>query len=499
MQICICLVVVMSTIPAFVQAQSGAIRVQCVDADGKPLQEVFVTVLSLDERVEKTEKTKKDGTAVFNNIPDGIYRVMGRKPEFVPAFQEFLTIRSSTESVNLTFDPGMDKLLYFEDPSRMRRSNELIDEGEDASKGGRYADAEKALLRAVDLNPSNARALYYLGVFYTQVRNFDKAVEVLEQASRMAEMYAGVPPVEGKIDPEQYKEIRSDSQRIINNMGLIRGQLALQEKQYDKAIDAFSEASKSDPDNPEAHYQLALALTHAERFDEATAEIQKSIDLQPGEKKYTDIREQIEARIDNLAIQKAQESFDAGNELAKAGNAAEALARYREALTQLPEDQHAFIWREIGKVQADAGRTAEAAEALTKAAELAPAADAPAYWTALAQVYLDAGKFDEALGALTDPRAVKPGESVEKILLDLFEKTRNREPKLAEAALERVIRHNPANSEVHFELGQMYYADGKEMDGRTKELLTKYIAIGQDSDKISQARDMMIIINRRSQ
>jgi hypothetical protein len=44
----------------------------------------------------------------------------------------------------------------------------------------------------------------------------------------------------------------------------------------------------------------------------------------------------------------------------------------------------------------------------------------------------------------------------------------------------------------------MYYADGKEYDKRTKELLTKYTEIGKDPDKLSSAKDLLIMVNRRS-
>jgi hypothetical protein len=44
----------------------------------------------------------------------------------------------------------------------------------------------------------------------------------------------------------------------------------------------------------------------------------------------------------------------------------------------------------------------------------------------------------------------------------------------------------------------MYYADGKEKDSRTKELLTKYTEIGKDATKLGNAKDMLVIISKRT-
>ena len=123
--------------------------------------------------------------------------------------------------------------------------------------------------------------------------------------------------------------------------------------------------------------------------------------------------------------------------------------------------------------------------------------EAAGYLNVLARFYLESGKFDEALDALTDPRSLG-SESPIKVLQDLVEKSKDSEPKLAEAALERILKADPSNAETYFTLGRMYYADGKEMDRRSRELLARYIEIGQNPDNVSQAKDMLTLIDRRS-
>ncbi|MDR0843326.1 MAG: tetratricopeptide repeat protein, partial [Acidobacteriota bacterium] len=68
----------------------------------------------------------------------------------------------------------------------------------------------------------------------------------------------------------------------------------------------------------------------------------------------------------------------------------------------------------------------------------------------------------------------------------------------AEAALERVIKLNPANADAYYDLGRLYFSDGKEKDSRTKELLNRYVEIGKDASKVEEVQGLLIIVNRRS-
>ncbi|MEJ2109810.1 MAG: tetratricopeptide repeat protein [Acidobacteriota bacterium] len=492
----LCLILILLVATGSGLAQEGVVQVECIGSDGQPLKDVKVSILPLNGPEIKDKKSKKDGSAIFEKIPDGVYRVVGRKKDYAPAFYEYLKVESSTETASLTLNPGMDAMLYFEDPAQMQRVANLIGEAINASKEGRYDDAEKALVQANEIDPTNPQAQYYLGVFYVQTRNFDKAVDVLEKASELAAMFAGLPPVAGKPDPASSQALYNDAQRLIKNMTLIQGQLALQEKDYDKAAAAFAQAAEDIPNDPDIRYELALALTYAGKLDQAKQEIDKSIQMKPEEKKYTDLQHQISLRIENEVIREAQALLNDGKELFEAGSVEEALVKYNKALGLLAEDKQAPVLGQIGNAQAALGQKEAAVETYRKAAELAPS-DASAYLDKISKIYLESKNYEGLLDTLTDPKALG-SESAEKVVLYMFEQTRDRDPKLAEASLERLLKTNPDNIETYFLLGQMYYADGKEMDGRTKELLTKYVELGQDQTKVGLAKDMLVIVGRRS-
>ena len=77
-------------------------------------------------------------------------------------------------------------------------------------------------------------------------------------------------------------------------------------------------------------------------------------------------------------------------------------------------------------------------------------------------------KFDEALDVLADP---KNSADPEAELITLARNAKDKQPVLAEAALERVLKSNPGNIDVYYELGQLYYMDGKRRTHARKSCL----------------------------
>ena len=195
-------------------------------------------------------------------------------------------------------------------------------------------------------------------------------------------------------------------------------------------------------------------------------------------------------------LEKAQALLDEGNKLLQVNDAAAALKKFEEAKGLVPQDKQAPVWRQIGRAQGKLNQP-EAVESFKKSIELAPAALVAEYTNSYAQYYLDAKKYEEALDVLLDPKAVG-ADGPEKALLNVAKTSMNKEPALAEAALERVLKMNPANIDATFDLGQLYYIDGKVKDSRSKELLTRYTEQGKDEEKLGKAKDMLILINRRS-
>lgn len=475
-------------------AENGTLQVKCVEASGNPVQNAKVVVFSMNSEKSKEKKSDAQGLAEFAKLDAGAYRVFGRKEGFAPALYEFVSLKGSTESVTLNFAAGADKKLYFEDPEESKRAVSLLQQGTEALKANKFADAEKLLAQALEINPSAAEVLYYNGVAFLQQGKFDQATESLNRAAKVAEILKPtIPPPSSGSNP--YELVAQSAKRLLNQMPAVKGEYEMRQKNYDGAVKAFSEAISSDPKNPEYHANLAIALANAGKSDEALASIDKAIQLKPDEKTYADYKTKISARKENAILEKANAVLLEGNKLLQDGNAAEALKKYEECRSMISEDKQAPLWMQIGKAHAKLDQQDEAIAAFKKSIALAPAKNMADYRKAFAQFYLDARKYDEAIDILSDPST---SQSPEQSLLDLAKTYKNREPNFAAAALEKIIKINPGNTEAYFELGQLYYIEGKSKDSRTKEILTKYLELEKNPELAQRAKDLLVIINKRS-
>jgi tetratricopeptide (TPR) repeat protein len=484
------------TIPLSGFAKDSALQVKCVDSAGNPVPNVKVEAFNLNTQKAKDKKSDDQGNAEFTKLDDGVYRVLGRKDGFAPALFEYAMLKESTESVTLKFSPGADKKFYFEDPLEEQKAIDLQRQGFEAYKQNKFADAEKLFNESLEISPSNPDTLYFCGVSCLQQSKFDQGVEMLKKAATISDALKTLPSQPAS-SSNHFEQIHQNVEMLLKRMPAIKGESLLKQRKYDEAIAQYTEAVKSDPGNAEYYANLAIALTNAKRFDEALTAIDKAIQLKPDEKGYATVKSSIAARKENAQIDKAQAILDEGKKLLQDGDAAGAIKKFEEAKSMVPEDRQSPLWTQIGKAQAKLNQPEAAVASFRKSIELAPADKVAEYRNTLAQYYLDNKQYEDAVDVLADPK-IAGSTNPEQVLLDLAKKTKDRDPKLAETALERVLKTNPDNADVCFELGQMYYADGKEKDNRTKELLTKYVEIGKDPGKIENAKGMLMLVNKRS-
>jgi tetratricopeptide (TPR) repeat protein len=490
----ISLSILIPALPVF--ADNGSIQVKCLDASGNPIQGAKVVIVSFKDGKLKDKKSDDQGVAEFTKVEDGAYTVVGRKDGFSPALYEYAAVKGSQESVTLKMTAGADKKLYFEDPAEEQKAIALRNQGLEAYKQNKFADAEKLFVQFTEMVPGNPEVLFYLGVARLQQAKFDEGSETLKRASQSAAALMMVPPP-NKSGPSQYEQINTQAERLLKQIPAIKGENALRHQQYDEAATEFNNAIKNDPNNPELYANLAISLTNAKKFDEAMQALEKALQLKPGEKAYTDLKAQIVARKENAQLIKAQSIMDEGNKLMQDGDFAGAIKKFEESRSMVSEEHQSPLWRQIARAQAKLNQNDAAVESFRKSIELAPADKADEYRNAFAQYYIDDKKFNEAVDILADSKATG-SQGAERTLLNLAQASKDKQPQLAEAAMEKVIKTNPENADAYFELGQMYYADGKEKDSRTKELLTKYTEIGKDPVKLGNARDMLVIINKRT-
>jgi tetratricopeptide (TPR) repeat protein len=485
--ISICLIafsILVCAMPAL--AQESTLQVKCVDEAGALVPGVKVSVVSLKSpQKPKDKKSDAQGGAEFTKLEDGAYRVFGRKDGFVPALYEFALLKGSQVPVTLKFAAGADKKLWFEDPVEEQKAIALLTQGFDAAKQNKTPEGEKLFREAILIRPSYAEAYYYLGLSLMQQSKYEEGIQALDKASQLANAWLSAQP-----DQKIYIAIVQQVEQTKKDLPARKAEDAFRRKDYESAVKGFKEAIQANPNEPEHYASLAVSLINLQKLDEASAAIDKAIQLKPAPN-YAQIQKAIAERKESAGVQKAQVLFEEGTKLLNDGDAAAALKKFEEAKGMVPQASQSPIWKQIGRAQAKLNQP-EAADSFKKAIELAPADKLDEFRKSFAQYYLDQKKYEEALNTLIDPKST---ESPEKILLSLAKASKD--PRLSKIALERVLKLNPDNLDACLDLGQMYYSD-KDDDKRAKELLTKYVEKGQDPTKLESAKAMIIMIGRRT-
>jgi tetratricopeptide (TPR) repeat protein len=488
--------VLSSAWPVF--AQNSELDVKCSDSSGAPAQNVKVTITPLaNAKKFKEKKSDAQGLAIFDKLDDGVYRIAGHKEGFAPSFFEYAMLKGSKESVELKFAAGEDKKLYFEDPEMERNSSALLKQGVDALSQGNAAEAEKLFSQSLAVNPNAADANFYYGITLLRQSKLDEGSNALKKAIAIANILKTLSAPSTADKPNVNEKIVEKAQSQLDQIPALKAEAAFKQQKFDEAAANYSEAIKNIPDRPDLYANLARALTQAKRNDEALTAVNKAIALKPEEKSYASLKDNIILRQKSAAIEKAQAVMEDGKKLLESGDAAGALKRFQEANGLIPQESQSPLWRLIGKAQAKLNNLDEAIAAFKKAIELAPADKAGDYQMTFAQFYLDNKKFEEAVDVMADAKTAG-SQTPEQVLVELAAKVKDKEVRLAEAALERVIKLNPANADAYYNLGQLYYSDGKINDKRTKELLTKFVTISTDTTKIDNAKGILYMVNKRT-
>lgn len=460
----------------------SSLQVKCEDASGNPVPGVKVFASPMSAQKAKDKKADDKGVAEFSKLDDGAYRVVGRKDGFAPALHEFVVLKGARESVTLKMTAGAEKKLYFEDPEEQKRAQGLFDQGLAAYKAGKVAEGEKLLSEAAAANPSNAEALYYLAVTRLLQAKFDETAAAMDRADVIANVLGN-------------EAVKKGVQDLRNKLIPTKAKYLIDKKEYAQAAAVYSEAIKANPNDPDAYANLAVALTYDNKFDEALATLDKALQLKPGASTLVDLQKRVLARKDTAKLEKAKVLLSEGNRLLEKGEGAEALKKFEETMTLVPENQQHIIWRQIARARGKLNQAEPAIEAFKKSVELAPADKKGEFVNSFAQYHIDTKNYEAAMDLLAAPQSAG---NPEEALLALVNNVKNKAPQLAQVALERVVKLNAANVDACFELGQLYYMDGKDKDKRTKELLSKYIEAGKDSKKLDDAKNMLVIINRRT-
>lgn len=205
---------------------------------------------------------------------------------------------------------------FIDDLSYVRAAWEFL-------KSNDYDGAERQARKALELNPKNADAIYYLGLALFGRKQYDEAIEHMSRAA--------------KLRPQE-AEIRTQL-----------GVVCIAKGQLDRAVGHLQKALQIAPDNAEAHFNLGVALYRGGDKQQAVESWQRSLQLKPSD---------YEAHY-NLALV-----------LDEQGNADQAIEHYRRTVELKPD--HSLAHGGLGVALCVKGVFQEGVQHLTRAVELDP-------------------------------------------------------------------------------------------------------------------------------
>jgi protein O-GlcNAc transferase len=289
-------------------------------------------------------------------------------------------------------------------------SNETIQSALAEHQAGNLTKAEDLYRKVLTVQPENFYALHYLGVLYTQLGHYDRAISHLEKALQ--------------VDP-------SDAGTYYN-LGI-----AFQGKgQIDDALNTYQKTVELNPQHADAHVNLGIILKEKGLLDRA----------------MNAFRQALQINQKHFAAQ-----YNLGYVLQTAGKLDEAIGCYMRALESEPNLVGAYY--NLGFIFQNQGRLDEAVSAFRKALQLRP--DFADIYNGLGVVYQEQGQPEDAIDYFEKALQLNPA-SVDAYnnLGIIFQETG--QPDMSVSYYQRALQIDPRSSETYTNLGSVFHMQGKQ-------------------------------------
>jgi tetratricopeptide (TPR) repeat protein len=263
---------------------------------------------------------------------------------------------------------------------------------------------------------------------------------------------------------DHQRRARTALARAYFNLGVMQAQA----EKPARAAEFLEQAAEADPDFPQVHSSLGLALFNAGQFAQATGPLARALERAPGDaqvrrllalswlngesyEKAAELLERDPERERNPSLQYAY-----GLALVRSGRALEARAIFGRMLSVHGDSAELNVL--LGQAHAQQGDFDAAVQVLRHAVELK--ADVPEAQGALGVIYLKQGKLPEAEAALRAELKVRPADQASQYnLATVLELTAKAQE--AEALLRALLKARPDHADARYLLGKILLARGQ--------------------------------------
>ncbi|MGH9587515.1 MAG: tetratricopeptide repeat protein [Acidobacteriaceae bacterium] len=228
--------------------------------------------------------------------------------------------------------------------------------GQAAYHAGNYPEAARGLAKAVQENPNSAALRAMLGMSYYQMKEYGSAATTFyplgEAAMRDPVVgYAWAASLAKTGDLKDATQVLTIYQggTLSNQALLLVGQLWVEIGDYDQAVSTLHRLLASDPSFPKAHFAIALADIHSNKWADAATELKAELAIDP-----QDTEAMYNLGFVDLQVLKNEE----------------AMKLFRQVIAKKPDSANAQY--QIGKLYMDQGKPRLALPYLEAAARLSP-------------------------------------------------------------------------------------------------------------------------------
>jgi tetratricopeptide (TPR) repeat protein len=242
------------------EALAAKVKAKYFDQDKKQVMKSESKLVEKNSGKEYFGKVNKKGEAEFDKVEPGDYQLYAQSQGYMPNKSDWLSVPEKEASFTLT--------LVEEDYYRKKEQ-----EGNTALTQGKFADAISQYEKLLQFMPNEAVIWSNIAKAYVGAQQSQKAREAAQRA--------------GALDPKQHGGLEKQLNGLIS---LEEGRVALENREFQKAVTALTQALSIDPTNADAYYALALAYGHQKKYPEALKNIDEALKLKPNEAGFLEVK-----------------------------------------------------------------------------------------------------------------------------------------------------------------------------------------------------------------
>jgi len=242
------------------EATAAKVKAKFIDQHKKAVVKSESKLVEKNSGKEYFGKVNKKGEAEFDKVQSGEYQLYAQSQGYMPNKSDWLSVPETEASFTLT--------LVAEDYYRKEEQ-----EGNTALTQGKFAEAASHYEKLLEFMPKEAVIWSNTAKAFVGAKQSQKALEAARRAAAL--------------DPKQYGELEKQLNGLIS---LEEGRVALENRDFPKAVAALTQALSVDPTNADALYALALAYGHQKKYPEALKSIDDALKLKPNEAGFLEVK-----------------------------------------------------------------------------------------------------------------------------------------------------------------------------------------------------------------